>query len=68
MCGVVAVRDRRKSPAWFGLLRKHAELAVQDVTYLATMKENCKAGTMINKKWAVHPHPAHRSNIIHILH
>ena len=42
--------DRRKSPAWFGLLRKHAELAVQDVTYFATMKENCKADTMINKK------------------
>mmetsp|Transcript_16470 Transcript_16470/g.49327 ORF Transcript_16470/g.49327 Transcript_16470/m.49327 type:complete len:505 (+) Transcript_16470:419-1933(+) len=46
-------KDWRKSPAWFGLLRKHAELAVQDVTYLATMKENCKAGTMINKKWRI---------------
>jgi hypothetical protein len=41
---------RRKSPAWFGLQRKHAELAVADVAYLDVMRDNCKARTMINHK------------------
>ena len=41
---------RRKTPAWFGLLRKHAELAVADVQYLSIMRDNCKHGAMINKK------------------
>lgn len=43
---------RRKSPAWFGLVRKHAELAVADVQYLSIMRDNCKARSMINKKCA----------------
>jgi hypothetical protein len=41
---------RRKSPAWFGLQRKHAELAVADVAYLDVMRDNCKARTIINHK------------------
>jgi hypothetical protein len=44
------LQHRRKSPAWFGLQRKHAELAVADVAYLEVMRDNCKARTMINHK------------------
>jgi hypothetical protein len=48
---IMQQHDWRKSPAWFGLQRKHAELAVADVAYLDVMRDNCKARTMINHKW-----------------